>query len=568
MRGICGVMIGNRSEFAVAALAVWRAGKALVLIDPNWPDRRIGQVASLLALDCIVTIEAHHSRAEAIVGADKVLTVDLEEIARAERPALAPVKISNDETAYIIFTSGSTGRPKGVPITHANLAQLLAWQEEAFALSARYRSLQVLPVSFDFGFEEVLNQLCFGGSVVFADPGEGLDPDLFATKARAVGADLLYVTPTQLDRLLPALDLRPFRMILVGGETFPWTLWDKLAPFLDDKRLVYNGYGPTEATITATAHRLRSTDRVRYAGALSVPIGQPCAQCRIEILDDNGQPRPPGVIGKIVIGGGGVSPGYIGTSPEQGARFAPDPREAGATVFHTGDLARRHEDGTIEFLGREDGQIKVAGFRVELEEIADVLRRAGARRVVVDYDSQRPGAPLVAYAVTSGAAGLRSLYDAVSTELPVYARPRIVPVEYIPETVNGKADLAALRRFALAETRRVGEAKSGEGPVGAVTQVWRDLLGTELLGPEDDVFNFGANSLLLIRAKAALKANAGLSLSLPDLFVHRTPHAQATRQTREPEASGARRATARDPRSGFAAMRQRRRAVTGAHRDG
>ncbi len=567
----CGVMIGNCSAFAVAAFAIWKAGKALVLIDPNWPDRRIAQVVSSVGLECTLTVADHRSRAEAILGADRVLTVDVDELARAAPPAAKDEAAGTTDphsTAYVIFTSGSTGPPKGVPITHANLAQLLAWQEDAFDLSARYRSLQVLPVSFDFGFEEVLNQLCFGGSVVFAETADQLDSAHFAAKARAVEADMLYITPAQLDHFLPELDLSPFRMILVGGETFPWALWEKLVPYLDGERRIFNGYGPTETTITATVHRLSRDDKARYDAARSVPIGVPSAQCRVEILDEGGQPCPPGVPGKIVVGGGGVSPGYIGAAPGQAARFVPDPIEPSARVFHTGDLARRHEDGAIEFLGRDDGQIKVGGVRVELEEIAYVLRKAGATQVVVDHDSQRTGKQLVAYVVVAADAPLRALYAAAADALPVHARPQIVQIAQIPQTVNGKTDLVALRSLAPALDQSTPEAEA-DGLTSAITQVWQELLGTRELGPEDDVFDFGATSLLLVQARAALEDQAGIVLSLPDLFGYRSPRAQAALYggdaVADPEVH---RAAGRDPRGSFAKMRQRRHNATKGGHDG
>ncbi|WP_316232468.1 amino acid adenylation domain-containing protein [Bradyrhizobium sp. SZCCHNR1051] len=535
----CGVLIGNCCEFVVAALAIWKAGKTVVLLDPNWPEERLAMVVSACPITQIVTIEPFRQKAANILPPSVVTIIDLE-------PELTPLAASSpkgaipggrhpDTSAYVIFTSGSTGRPKGVPISHANLAQLLAWQQGAFDLGPQYTSLQLLPVTFDFGFEEVLNQVCFGGHVHFAEPAEAIDPERYARKAAAIGANLLYVTPSQLEFLLSVLDLENFRMILIGGEAFPWRLWDRLAPALTSERRIFNGYGPTETTITATAHRLSPSDRWKYATALSVPIGVPCADSRIHIVDPADQLCPPGVPGEIVISGGGVSAGYLGAPAEQSARFGFVRFSASMQTwaFRTGDIAKFHHDGLIEFLGRSDGQVKVNGFRVETEEIAEVLRSAGALQVVVDHDPSggKPN-PLAAYCIFEAGTGtnLRALYRAAAARLPIYARPRIVQVDALPLTPNGKPDTATLR--ALHGIRAVEDTGLAAGAKARllkdeILDVWRHLLSAPFLAPQDDVFEYGANSLVILQAQKDIERRVELRIELPALFTYRSAEALA-----------------------------------------
>ncbi|SEP49291.1 amino acid adenylation domain-containing protein [Rhodospirillales bacterium URHD0017] len=483
----------------------------------------------------VFTIAAFKHKAETIAPPESVTVLDVEE-EPAENDISGVQHTSDSESrAYVIFTSGSTGSPKGVPISHANLAQLLAWQEHAFELGPHYASVQILPVGFDFGFEEILNQLCFGGRIHFAEPEDTLIPSRYAQRVTEYGANLLYVTPSHLEVLLPALNLEAFRMILVGGEKFSWKLWDHLASSFSPQRRIFNGYGPTETTITSTSHRLASSDRETYSIAASLPIGTPCSDTRIYILDVARNPSPPGVVGEIYIGGAGVSEGYLDSaSREQGSRFEPDPFDdrPHARMFRTGDIARFLEDGAIEYLGRSDQQVKVNGFRIELEEIAQAVRHAGADQVVVDYDqSSGRTNPLVAYITlpTQADTDLRQLHQAVATRLPIYMRPHLIVLDELPLTTNAKHDLGALRERYFSNLIESPSASpdSDTAVEEGICRIWQHLLGVPFLKPQDDIFEYGASSIVILQARTDIEERTGLAVDLSSLFEHRTSEAQA-----------------------------------------
>jgi acyl-coenzyme A synthetase/AMP-(fatty) acid ligase/acyl carrier protein len=318
-------------------------------------------------------------------------------------------------------------------------------------------------------------------------------------------------------------DLASLRVVIVAGEACRSDLVAAHFARLPEVALV-NEYGPTEATVWCTAHRCTRADAENI-----VPIGRPIPGARIHILDEGGRSLPVGVPGEIHVGGPGVTAGYIGQAEQTAERFIPDPFAgvAGAKLYRTGDRGRWRADGTIDFLGRADNQVKLRGFRIELGEIeAALTAQPGIRNAAVALREGPHGAQLAAYLVSDGDVDETSLLATLRERLPVFMIPSsFTRLAAMPLTHNGKTDRAALPAPAA---RRSGAATMP--PLGglerAVADVWRDMLGVDP-GRHDSFFDLGGHSLLIVECQAALERRFEVKLSVVDMFAQPTVAALA-----------------------------------------
>lgn len=529
MRAV-GALLPHGYRFCVALFGIMEAGAAIVPLDVRWPRARLSQVATACGVTTVVTVREYSELARTITDVTELVLLDdpaRPVVERVREPAALPsADAVPGRYAYVVFTSGTTGSSKGVPIAHDNLMPLLLWQQEAFRLGPGLRSVQVLPVTFDFGLEEILNQLCFGGTLIVPTEHERLTPERYATAMRRHGATMVYATPTFVRELLLHADFSALRLLLVGGEVFDIPLAEALARAVPDQARVFNGYGPTETTITATAHRVTGRERETYPSVRSVPIGRPCAANVVYVLDEHRRPAPIGVPGEIYVGGPGVADGYIGAAPADDARFEPDALTAdappGAQLYRTGDRARYLSDGAIEFLGRNDRQVKVRGYRVEPDEVGAVLaRHPNVVGVHVDVERDFAQHPrLVAYCASTRRPEelLPTLQALVEETLPNHMIPRLRLVRTIPLNENGKVNVDALRQLA-AHTRVVGQPELlSDDVVAVVLAAWRCVLDRAELRADDNVFEFGAHSLNVGSAYAMIRARTATDFPLFRLF--------------------------------------------------
>ncbi|WP_201406260.1 non-ribosomal peptide synthetase [Mycobacterium intracellulare] len=381
-----GVAMGRSTELVVAWWAVQKAGGVYVPVDPAHPVERIATVLDAVGAVCVLTRDAD---TVAGAGSRPVLRIDgldlsgrcAEPITDADRLA----ELGPDNTAYVIFTSGSTGTPKGVAVTHGGLPGVAAAHREAFGLGADTRMLAVLSPTFDAALGELLVAVGSRGALVVAPPevyaGEALTALLQEQRVNAA-----VMTPT----LLSSLDrsrLDVLSTLIVGGEACP----DELVAAWAPGRRMFNGYGPTEATIWATTVPLVAGQPVR--------IGSPLPGMRSLVLDARLNPAPIGVIGELYLGGPALARGYLGRADLTAERFVADPYgPAGARLYRTGDLARWTLDGTLDYLGRADAQIKLRGHRIELGEIENTLLGCPqVARAAATVHESRTGSHLVAY---------------------------------------------------------------------------------------------------------------------------------------------------------------------------
>ncbi|MER6944216.1 amino acid adenylation domain-containing protein [Nonomuraea sp. NPDC000554] len=524
---VVAVCLPRSAELPASLLGVMLAGAAYVPIDPSLPADRVAvllaQAGAHVALaPASAPLPEHVDRIaplpEHIAGIAPVRDASLPE--RVERTA--PVRDeqaacpqagepagASGVPAYVMFTSGSTGRPKGVAVPHSALANLLAGMGHLLGSSPEHVWLGSTSLSFDIAGLELYLPLVTGGRLVLADDETVRDGVALARLISGSGVTHVQATPSGWSMLLSGgLDASGL-VALAGGEALPLTLARTLRGQAD--RLL-NMYGPTEATIWSTAWDVpESPDRVR--------IGRPIANTTLRVLDRWGTPAPIGVPGELVIGGAGVALGYLREPGRPVDRFADG--------YRTGDRVRWLHDGTLEFLGRGDGQIKLRGHRIELGEIEATLEdHPDVRRAAVVVR----GDDLVAYVVArpgaSGPAGYPAdLLDRAARWLPAYMMPSVVvALDALPLTPNGKVD-----RLSLPAPERPAAGRGGPPRTARERQVARifaDVLGSGSLGAgglgaDDDFFALGGHSLLATQVVARLEA-AGTSVPLRTLFSHPT----------------------------------------------
>jgi amino acid adenylation domain-containing protein len=524
----------------VAMLATWKAGAAYVPVDPAYPaDRR----AYMLADSGARVVLADSVSADGIPAAEgqSVVVVDRIDLANGSAPSEDTEAAAGDADAlaYVIYTSGSTGKPKGVMVPHRGVANFLHSMGGEPGMTADDVLVAVTSLSFDIAILELLLPLLSGARTVIATREQALDPARLSALLAETGATVMQATPATWRMLVRAgWEGDPRLAILSGGEALAPDLARELLPC---GRALWNLYGPTETTVWSAVERVEAADAVR--------LGRPVANTALYVLDPNGQPCPAGVPGELFIGGDGVVRGYLRRPALTAERFVPDPfgTAAGARLYRTGDRVRRRTDGTLEFLGRVDFQVKLRGFRIELGEIeAALMDQPGVREAVAVVREDVAGdARLVAYVVPEGTPpSPDALRTALAARLPDYMVPgAFVTLEALPLTPNGKTDRRALPApEAAAPTADAARIPPRTPAEKAVAAIWRDVLRTDDVGVDDNFFNVGGHSLLLAQVAARLQEWLGREVPLLDLFRHTTIAAQAAHVAGE---GGAESATAR-----------------------
>ncbi|MCX5087583.1 non-ribosomal peptide synthase/polyketide synthase [Streptomyces sp. NBC_00365] len=519
------VAVPRSAELMVALLAVLKSGAAYLPLDLDYPAERLAYMLTDSGATTVVTTRGDAGRLPSVEGL-VVLTVDTD--TADPLPDRVPDPARPDDPAYLIYTSGSTGRPKGVVVTHRAIANRLAWMQGAYGLTADDRVLQKTPAGFDVSVWEFFWALCEGAAVVLAAPDGHRDPTYLARLIRAEGVTTMHFVPSMLAAFLASDEVTAdaawagsLRRVFSSGEALPGSdarRWRDLTEVP-----LHNLYGPTEAAVDVTHHA--------YDGAsdTTVPIGRPVWNTGLRVLDTCLRPVPDGVPGELYLTGVQLARGYHRRPALTADRFVADPyaTEPGARMYRTGDLVRRRPDGTIDYLGRTDRQVKLRGNRVELGDIeAELTRHPAVARGAVVVRDQR----LVAYVVPASGVvvDLAELRDALADALPAPLVPEAyVVLADLPLTPNGKLDQAALP---APEAERAAR-RDPAGPLERqLTEIFRAVLGIEDAGPDDDFFRLGGDSIRSIGV-AGRARGAGLDLSPRDVFTHRTPAALAAAVT-------------------------------------
>lgn len=438
---------------------------------------------------------------------------------------------SPDDLAYVIFTSGSTGRPKGAAIEHHAVLNRILWMQSQFPIGPGDVVLQKTPVTFDVSVWELFWWSWTGAAVALPPPGTEKDPQEIVAAVERFGVTVMHFVPSMLAAFLGWLDGHPEAIERLGRLRYVFASGEALDSALVERfnRLLYaahgtelhNLYGPTEATVDVTWQPCSP-----WSNGEVVPIGRPIANTSIYLLDADGRPVPVGVAGEIYIGGPQVARGYVNLAELTAERFLPDPFRPGGRVYRTGDLGRWRHDGSVEYLGRIDQQVKVRGFRIECGEIEHALERHPAvERAVVVAERVGDLKELHAYVVAAQRPDVASLRAHLSGSLPDYMIPaRFFHLETLPLTTSGKVDRKALHGKPLDVASDVAATSPIEEAVAAI---WRGLLPDRSFGPSDGFFNVGGNSLLVIRLHEQLDQRWPGVFTIADLFALATVSAQA-----------------------------------------
>jgi amino acid adenylation domain-containing protein len=498
---VVGVCLDRSPELVTALLAVLTASGAYLPLDTEGPAQRQEQMLTDAAVRVVVTDRATVARtARTLVRPDA---------GDGEPSGPRGADPHPDHPAYVLHTSGSTGRPKGVVITHRALVNRLTWMQREHRLDGTDRILHKTPYGFDVSAWELFWPLVTGATLVLARPGGHRDPAYLAETIARHGVTTLHFVPSMLRAFLDGLagGLPSVRRIFASGEPLPPDLAAAVHERIGCQ--LYNLYGPTEATIDVTAARCLPGE--------PVTIGRPVANTRAYIVDADLRLQPAGVPGELVLAGVQLARGYLGRPADTADRFVPDPfgTGPGGRLYRTGDLARHRADGTIEYLGRLDRQVKLHGHRIEPGEVEAVLTaHPGVAAAVVTVQDDR----LVAY--LQG----RVDPDAVAAHARTLLPPNLIPgrwvvLDALPLTVAGKVDHRALP----APPARVGPGAAAPlTPVErTIARAFADALGADTVGRHDVFFTHGGDSMRAIRAVGILRA-AGLPVSVHDLFSHTT----------------------------------------------
>ena len=528
---VVAVLAEHSAQLVTALVGVVKTGAAFLPLDPEYPPERLAYM--LADSGAQIVLAQRHIGDLLPESGPPVLYLD-------EDPTAWPVRATDyqrpvlhlDNAAYLIYTSGSTGRPKGVINTHRGLLNRLAWMRSTLPFDATDVLLQKASVSFDVSVWEFFLPLTAGATLAMARPGGHRDPGYLREAIASFGVTVLYFVPSMLYSFLadtepgdddPRATLATLRHIVCGGEELPVTLARRCLEMLPWVNIQIT-YGPAEASISVTTWR---ATLATLAGRSRVPIGGPGSNVRVHILDNQLRPVPIGAVGELFLGGVQVGRGYHRRSALTAQRFVPDPfGPAGSRLYATGDHGRWRSDGTIEFMGRVDGQIKLRGMRIELGEIEVALReQPGVSDAAVAVREISPDDKrLVGYIAGAAAPDVATLRTALAARLPDHMVPTaFVVLDALPRTGSGKID-----RRAFPEPD--WGAVTGQAPVAPRTPaearlaaIFAEVLSLPApVGVNDSFFALGGHSLTAARLVARIRAICGVDLPLRTLFADPT----------------------------------------------
>ena len=522
---VVGLCVERSLEMLVGLLGILKAGGAYLPLDPAYPAERI----AFMLDDAHAPVLLTHSalRAQLPDCDARIVCLDADWGAIARQPTTAPaVALDPHNTAYVIYTSGSTGAPKGVVISHAGLANHMAWMMADHSVGKDDVVLCRTAITFDAAGWEIWLPLLSGAALCVTPERLARDPTEFSAYVKQQGVTIAQFVPSLL-AAIPAVktpDARAnLRRVFSGGEPLASTLTrDVISAW---KVPVVNLYGPTETTIQVTSWSLHNAD---LQGA-AAPIGRPIWNTQIYVLDSGLAPVPAGVSGELYIAGAGLARGYLGRAGLTAERFVADPfGPAGSRMYRTGDLARWRSDGVLDFLGRADAQLKLRGFRIEPGEIeAALVRHAGVAQAAVIAREDVPGNKrLVAYVVAASdqPPDVAELRSHLGARLPDYMVPSAyVVLERLPLTPNGKLDRRALPAPEVTALSVRGPRTPQEE---MLCGLFAEVLGLERVGIDDNFFALGGDSIMSIQLVSRAR-KAGLLITPRAVFQHQTVAALA-----------------------------------------
>ncbi|TQV68006.1 amino acid adenylation domain-containing protein [Exilibacterium tricleocarpae] len=524
-----GLCIERSLDMIIGILGIIKAGAAYVPIDTEYPSQRIESLIEDSGI-YILLVQKSLQKLPANLKAVSHLYID-ESWPTIARESCAPPKVSvhPENLLYVIYTSGSTGRPKGVMVTHAGLSAHIAWKKRVFGLNAEDTILQKTPIGFDVSVWEWSVPLVTGANLQLAAPGGHRDPAYLLDLIESKRITVVQAVPSLLGELLREADekkIRSLRYLFCGGEPLSPGLCSKFKD-LNSQTLMYNFYGPSEATIDSTYWLFDTSQQSEV-----VPIGRPVDNGQIYILDKSLNPVPIGVVGEIYIGGDILGRGYDNRQDITALNFIPNRYSeiAGDRLYRSGDLGRYLLNGDVEYIGRIDYQVKIRGFRIELGEIESALFEIPEvdKAVVVAHcrDQVSQSYYLAAYIVlkSKSSCDQSKLRDELKRLLPEYMIPSFfILLQALPLTENGKLDRKALPEPDISELPDQSYAAPRTETELALVDIWSDVLRikTENLGVNTNFFDLGGDSILSLQIIARAR-NKGIQLTPRQMFENQT----------------------------------------------
>lgn len=522
------VLMERSPDVIASILAIVTAGMVYVPFDPSNPAERFEKMVSVAGIGGIVTDDRYEA-----MGVHLKEKTSLYHVVASERSMpMRSVPVENiphsivgpQDLAYVIFTSGTTGTPKAVAIQHNTAVNLIDWVNRSFNVNRHDVLLFVTSVAFDLSVYDIFGTLSAGGTIRLANATECQDPSQLAKILTHEGITFWDSAPIAFEQCLPYISdtaKSSLRLVFLSGDWIPVNIPERMSQAFPNANLVALG-GATEATIWSNYHRVVPIDSTRK----SIPYGKPIQNARYYILDNQLQPVPVGFSGDLYIAGEVLAQAYFGDPDRTAEKFIDDPfvPGTGARMYRTGDRARYFSDGTIEFLGREDSQVKIRGYRVEAGEIeAALLSIPEIQGAYVRVMGEKSARWLCAYLVYVVGASIseQALRHALRSCIPEYMVPaKFIVLDALPITSNGKLNVRVLPDPELHSTARKID---GRGPLEEqLTNLWQELLQRPFIDIDENFFDLGGNSKLLIQMHQALSNEFGFTFPIVKLFQYTT----------------------------------------------
>jgi aspartate racemase len=525
---VVAIFMERSIELCIALFGIMKSGACYLPIDPTYPNDRIEFMLRDSNASTILTQKS--LRSKLIIDIPAICLDSDWKTIENEKKERFNIERSSDDLIYIIYTSGSTGTPKGVMVSHRNVVNHATAIRNVYNLRPNDRSLQFNSISFDVAGEELYSAWLTGATVVLRIEQMLASFHAFLKEVEKYKITFLNLPTAYWHELVQEIQASAFeipscvRVMVVGGEKVSYSIYKQWLGIAGNSVEFFNGYGPTETTITSTVYKDSLINRTTADRVQDVPIGRPIANTRIYILDSHMNPVPVGIPGELWIGGAGVSKGYLNRPELTNTRFVRDPfvSDPEKVIYKTGDLARYLPDGNLQFFGRVDDQVKVRGFRVELGEIeAALLEHPAVRETAVTAPILAGTPQIVAYVVSQDKAiGSREFRDFLNSKLPDYMVPAtFVFMENLPLTATGKI----ARKNLPLPANLDGELQKDYVPPRDELElklaiIWQRMLNVSKVGMKDNFFDLGGHSLLAVRLFSQIEKETGKNVPLATLF--------------------------------------------------
>jgi len=509
------ICVDRSFEMLIGIWGILKSGNAYVPVDPTYPQDRIDYILEDTKAAQVFCNTAYTAFFE------NVSVVDLDQFDYDAFANTSPnVTVSEDQLAYCIYTSGTTGQPKGVLNAHEGLTNRLFWMRDDLNINSASVLFHKTPYVFDVSVWELTMPFIVGCPLVIARPDGHLDPEYIQETIAREGVTFIHFVPSMLNVFIDVVSgekLGSLAHIVCSGEALSSAITEKTKRLVPNTEIV-NLYGPTEAAIDVTSMSLRDIDTEKEG----VSIGVPAANTKIYVVNTDLQLQPVGVVGELLIGGIQVARGYVNKPELTRQKFIKDPFQAEGNVYRTGDLVRWMPNGTLDFLGRKDHQVKINGYRIELGEVTNAIEQLDTvKQAVVIVDETFGNKRLFAYVVAETAIEKEAIKKQLKERLPEYMVPTdFMQLDSIPLTINGKVNRKALPAPVATETTSNYVAPRNEREA-AIAAIWQDVLGAETVGVYDNFFSLGGDSIIAIQFISKAKKQ-GIALKVKDVFEFQT----------------------------------------------